>query len=68
MKYYTKNESNGKSNLCHEHGFQVTLKLVLTTYTAVPNTACDSGKELSLIVAHIDKWGKIRAIYLSGNV
>jgi len=51
--------------MCHEHGFPVTLKLILITYTVVPNTACDSGKELSLSVVHLDEWGKIRAIYLS---
>jgi hypothetical protein len=67
VKYNTKNEPKGESNLCHDHGFQVTLKLILTTYTAVPNTACDSGKELSISVVLLDEGGKIRAIYLSGN-
>jgi hypothetical protein len=52
VKHNTKNASKGESYLCHEHVFQVTLKLVLTTYTAVPNTACDSGKELCLSVVH----------------
>jgi hypothetical protein len=52
MKHNTKNASKGESYLCHEHVFQVTLKLVLTTYTDVPNTSCDSGKEFSLIVVH----------------
>jgi len=67
VKYNRKNESKGESNLCHEHGFPVTLQLVLTTNTAVPNTACDSGKDLSVSIVHLDEWGKIRAIYLSEN-